>query len=450
MRGLAMLLAGTLLVGCGGPTDTAGSREARPPVVTVTTVDGAPKLATAVASGGTVIGQTWAWGDQLVAWSDDDGETWQPSATPALAAGDRMDVHLVQVGSTSLVLREPNVIAEEQPAIWWSNDAGHRFHDADGVSDGVSGGGTGDDVGADVGGVSTAVAVDDRLIAFGMVRPAGPPAPSSLEAARAVRWESTDAGRTWSRTDLAATLPLLTSVVATPTGTLFAATEPGWSRAAGAAPTVTMRSTDQGRTWHAVTIPRGDHDDAHGVPVIVGDTVYATVGSTTWASSDDGARWTQLGHAPAASDSEGSTPESSSLQVQTRAGDVLIAQIRDFFDNEHHLGRLAWSDDDGARWHRVGLPVHCDGYDATSTVSDVANVGGLLVAAWNCSGGGDRGGWLLTSIDNGRTWQVEAHKATAGMALSTPVAVGGDHALLWAGPNAEAAPKVMLTVQAAR
>jgi hypothetical protein len=94
--------------------------------------------------------------------------------------------------------------------------------------------------------------------------------------------------------------------------------------------------------------------------------------------------------------------------------------------------------------------VHCDGYDATSTVSDVANVGGLLVAAWNCSGGGDRGGWLLTSIDNGRTWQVEAHKATAGMALSTPVAVGGDHALLWAGPNAEAAPKVMLTVQAAR
>ncbi|HET8929675.1 MAG TPA: sialidase family protein [Acidimicrobiales bacterium] len=439
MRVLAMLLAGTLVVGCGEATDSAGNGpDSRPPIVTVATVDGVPELATAVATGDTVIGQTWAWGDHPLVWSNDDGENWQPSTTPSLAEGARTGVRLVQVGSTSLLLQEPNVTSEAQPAIWWSDDAGHSFHEAVGVS------------GGEAGAVSTAVGVGDHLVAFGMVRPGGPPAHTSLEASRSVRWESDDAGRTWSRTDLSPRLPLLTSVVATAIGTLVAATAPGWSPAAATAPTVTMRSTDDGRTWDPVAIPKPGPNDAHGVPVIVDDTVYVAVGSTTWASTDGGSRWTELGGAPAGRDSEGTAPEGSSLQVQARAGDVLVAQVRDFFDYEHYLGHLAWSDDDGSKWHRVGLPVHCDGYDATSTVSDVAHVDGVLVASWNCSGGGDRGGWLLTSTDDGRTWQVEAHKATAGMELSGPVAVDGDHVLLWAGPNAEAAPKVMLTVQPAR
>lgn len=439
MRGLAMLLVGSLLaVGCGTSSEIAGDRGgSRPPTVTVNTVDGAPKLATAVGVGGTVVAQTWMWDDRLFTWSDDDGQNWHRSATPD-SRSDAVSRRLVALGDTLVVVGAPTSLPVRDPGIWRSIDAGKTFQQSTGVA-------TSDEEGV----VTDVVEVDGRLVAMGVMRP-GDPTMAGLEPPQATRWVSDDRGRSWTRTDLPPSTPITTSLVATRDGTLIA-TGAGNPRSADVtteAPAI--RSTDRGRTWAQLAIPGLEPTDRVTAPTVVGDTVFVNVDTTTWASTDGGERWRKLGRAPTEVDSEDTSPEWSTVQVQAGSHNVLAATVLAFFDEEHYLATLAFSNDDGARWQAASLPVQCVGAQATSKVSDIVRLDGTLVAAWNCSGGGDHGGWLLTSVDDGRTWQVDAHKATAGMELSAPVAIDSDHALLWAGPNAEAAPRVMLTVQAAR
>lgn len=438
MRGLAMLLAGALLAaGCGEATDTAANGDASTtPRVRVNTVDGAPELATAVGVEGTAVAQTWAWGEHPFTWSDDDGQNWQPSSTPA----DRSiggTQQLVALGDTLVVVAAPTSLPVSHPGIWRSIDSGQSFQQATGVSES-------DEEGV----VTDVVEVDDRLIAIGVMRPGKAPM-AGLEQPLASRWVSDDRGMTWTRTELPPSTPIATSLAAMPDGTLIATGSSNARSADSITAAPAIRSTDQGRSWVPLEIPGLRPHDLVMAPKVIGDTVYVSVDSTTWASIDGGKQWTKLGGAPAIVDSEGTSPKSATLQIQAGSQHVLTATVQSHFDNEHSLATPAFSDDDGARWHAASFPVHCDGNDAKSTLSEFVEIEGVLVAAWNCSGGGNHGGRLLTSVDEGRTWQVKANKATTGMDLSAPVRVTEDQALLWAGPNAERSPRVMLTVQPA-
>lgn len=435
----ALLVLTFVISSCGSTTDTASAPPAqRHPIVKVTPVKGAPKLAVAFAAGAAVVGQTWAWGDSMVAWSDDDGTTWHSSTTPEVDPKARMEATLTQVGASFLILWHPTGMPEKPPAIWWSTDSGHSFQAATGVAQ------------ADQpGGVNSVVDVDGRLIAFGNVLPAGLPTPGKFPEFRPVRWESTDGGRSWTGRDLTGDLDTPAKVTATPKGTLFASNGGSTGEGAPHGQPLLLRSTDLGRSWNAVSPAPLGNDEAFSPPKVVGDTVFLHSNQASWASRDEGKTWTKLGNAPSTPDDEGTKPGSSTLNVHLRTSETLVAAVNDFFDNDHYLANLAYSTDDGASWRAASMPVHCDGYDASSRLGPIVKTGNMLVATWNCFGGGDHGGWLLTSVDAGRSWQVQSRKATSGKFLSAPVVVGDDHVLVWAGKNLEAAPTVIITLHPA-
>ncbi len=384
-------------------------------------------VATAVGVGGTLVAQSWIWGTTPFRWSTDGGHRWSPSSIPPVTSAARSNQQLIVAAGHPFVIQSAVNTPTAPPAIWWSADRGHHFQEASGISGGP-----------EVGAVTSIVEVKDRLLAFGTLGALG-------SERRSMRWESTDGGRSWSRTQPVGVDLIGTVVVGTGDALIANAAPSGAATATPGSDLTLVRSTDLGRTWSAVSLP-GAGDEPTFPPTAIEGMVWVTTDNTTWMSGDGGTRWRALGAAPVIRHAADPAPESSNLEVVAASGRRQVAVMRTFFYEDHYLAGLEASHDDGATWSVADLGLRCTGNEATSQVTGVVRVGKLLVAGWNCLGYGDRGGHVLTSTDDGRTWTPQSVPAIAGMRVGAPVVLDNDRVVVFTSKNIERSLDQVVTI----
>ncbi len=383
-------------------------------------------VATAVGVGGTLVSQSWIWGTSPFRWSTDGGHHWSPSSIPPVTSAARSSQRLIVAAGQPFVIQSAVNTPEAPPAIWWSADHGKHFQEASGISDGP-----------EVGAATTIVEVKDRLLAFGTLGALG-------SERRSMRWESTDGGRSWSRTQPAGA-DLIGTVVVGKGDALIADAAPVVEPASPNHYVSLVRSTDLGRTWSKISVPGIDGTTIRP-PTAIGTAVWVSDDAHTWSSTDGGTRWQMLGAAPVIGGATQEVPMFESLGIVVASGLHQVAVVNTTFNYDHYLTGLGWSDDGGATWSEAETGLRCTGNEATSQVTGVVRVGKVLVAGWNCVGGGDRGGHVLTSTDDGRTWTPQSIPATAGMTVGAPVVVGNDRVVAFASKNIERSLDQVVTI----
>lgn len=419
---VAVVVAGAMLVRSRDSSDSERVRTDpdAPSSVQVTTgeLTGVDGLSQVVAVDHQIVGFSFPWGEHAAWWSSDRGQTWDPSTG---LAGSVDGYRLIAAGS-QLFAADDRFSTNESPALWLSGDGGRSFAPAVGlVAQGTATQ------------VMTVIGAEDDLVAFGYrTRPSH----------RSWRWTSSDGGRTWTGAELDATAPKYIDSIVAVGGTMVAVVRPNSDT--GRIPTGPglVWSGDAGITWSPVMLPdwRGEStEDAISSLSVVNEHVVASSRRQTFMTENPGADWRLLGSAPPLPDEAGELPpaaETGAVQIFEVDGNHVVAKIGAFYNNDHEVGRLGWSDDGGASWQVADMGVRCAGFKADADLGRPVRLGGALVAAWNCSGEGDSGGHLLVSTDDGRTWTQQTETAALDTRVLSPVLVDG-HVVALTATNIE-------------
>jgi photosystem II stability/assembly factor-like uncharacterized protein len=378
----------------------------------------------------------WPWERSPFQWSPDGGVEWHPSSHPTADRGSEESRQLLAVGDLVFIIGSHDDPGPPPPLpfIWVSADGGRSFEAGTGVTTGLH-----------AGEVQAVVQLDDRLLALGV-------AATSSQGSGPTRWESTDQGRTWRRSEVggAGDAMVFPRSAVVDGGAVLAVVEAVSSLPD--APTRRsshlLRSLDDGRTWSTVDL-RLDQEEVLVDVVSLDGLLAVSSAQRTWTSMDSGQSWRLLGPAPVILDDEGTAPdpaESGGVRIVAASGDDLVAQVNSFYNYDHYLDHLGWSDDGGMTWQAADIDVDCTGREATSTLGGPVRIGSVLVATWTCLGSGDSGGHVLTSTDQGRTWRPAPTPRLGGMDLTGPALLDGGLVVALGAENREESVDVTIRV----